>query len=192
MNKFRILLGIIFLLLISIGGFYLGEQFKSRSRKEVCTQEAKLCPDGSSVSRTGPNCEFAPCQSEINDLIPNKIDLSLEEWLKTAKDNDSMKISLWIKENESISRPTKPLPDQITDTQQIDNFLKKSDQENAERVQKTTAPVVEKLTKLGFRFEANRGAPIIDMTTTKKFILELATWEEISNIYRADEVYLPN
>jgi hypothetical protein len=27
----------------------------------VCTQEAKLCPDGSYVSRQGPNCEFAPC-----------------------------------------------------------------------------------------------------------------------------------
>lgn len=26
-----------------------------------CTMEAKLCPDGSYVSRTGPNCEFAPC-----------------------------------------------------------------------------------------------------------------------------------
>lgn len=28
---------------------------------KVCTFEAKLCPDGSSVGRTGPNCEFAPC-----------------------------------------------------------------------------------------------------------------------------------
>ncbi len=27
----------------------------------ACTQEAKLCPDGSTVGRTGPNCEFAPC-----------------------------------------------------------------------------------------------------------------------------------
>ena len=27
----------------------------------ACTQEAKLCPDGSYVGRTGPNCEFAPC-----------------------------------------------------------------------------------------------------------------------------------
>lgn len=26
-----------------------------------CTQEAKQCPDGSYVGRTGPNCEFAPC-----------------------------------------------------------------------------------------------------------------------------------
>lgn len=26
-----------------------------------CTQEAMLCPDGSYVGRTGPNCDFAPC-----------------------------------------------------------------------------------------------------------------------------------
>src|SRR3989344_7562332 len=27
----------------------------------ACTQEAKICPDGSVVGRVGPNCEFAPC-----------------------------------------------------------------------------------------------------------------------------------
>lgn len=26
-----------------------------------CTEEAKICPDGSSVGRVGPSCEFAPC-----------------------------------------------------------------------------------------------------------------------------------
>lgn len=31
----------------------------------ICTQEAMICPDGSSVGRTGPNCEFAPCSGEI-------------------------------------------------------------------------------------------------------------------------------
>jgi endonuclease YncB( thermonuclease family) len=30
----------------------------------VCTMDAKQCPDGSFVSRTGPNCEFAPCPGE--------------------------------------------------------------------------------------------------------------------------------
>lgn len=29
----------------------------------ACTLEAKICPDGSSVGRTGPNCEFAQCPS---------------------------------------------------------------------------------------------------------------------------------
>ncbi len=27
----------------------------------ACTEEAKICPDGSAVGRQGPNCEFAPC-----------------------------------------------------------------------------------------------------------------------------------
>ncbi|MDO8603945.1 MAG: hypothetical protein Q7K40_00830 [bacterium] len=27
----------------------------------ACTREAQLCPDGSAVGRTGPNCEFAEC-----------------------------------------------------------------------------------------------------------------------------------
>lgn len=29
--------------------------------QRACTMEAKICPNGSSVGRTGPNCEFAPC-----------------------------------------------------------------------------------------------------------------------------------
>ena len=30
----------------------------------ACTQDAKLCSDGSYVGRTGPNCEFAACPNE--------------------------------------------------------------------------------------------------------------------------------
>ncbi|MFH1036476.1 MAG: hypothetical protein V1756_00195 [Patescibacteria group bacterium] len=33
------------------------------TKPAACTQEAKLCPDGSYVSRIGSNCEFAACQS---------------------------------------------------------------------------------------------------------------------------------
>jgi plastocyanin len=31
------------------------------SAVKACTQEAKLCSDGSYVGRTGPNCEFSAC-----------------------------------------------------------------------------------------------------------------------------------
>ncbi len=31
----------------------------------ACTQEAKICPDGSAVGRTGPNCEFAECPAPV-------------------------------------------------------------------------------------------------------------------------------
>jgi hypothetical protein len=32
--------------------------------KGACTEEAKVCADGSSVSRSGPDCEFAACPGE--------------------------------------------------------------------------------------------------------------------------------
>lgn len=35
--------------------------FFANKQGKACTKEAKICPDGSSVGRTGPNCEFAPC-----------------------------------------------------------------------------------------------------------------------------------
>jgi len=42
------------------GGTYF--LLKKNSQKPIsCTTEAKLCSDGSYVSRTGPKCEFAPC-----------------------------------------------------------------------------------------------------------------------------------
>ena len=33
----------------------------------ACTQEAKICPDGSAVGRIGPNCEFAPCPQIVGN-----------------------------------------------------------------------------------------------------------------------------
>jgi hypothetical protein len=33
----------------------------SKGDQTVCTLEAKLCPDGSYVGRSGPKCEFVPC-----------------------------------------------------------------------------------------------------------------------------------
>jgi hypothetical protein len=33
----------------------------SKETEKACTMEAKQCPDGSSVGRVPPNCDFAPC-----------------------------------------------------------------------------------------------------------------------------------
>lgn len=37
----------------------------------TCTSEALLCPDGSSVSRTGPDCSFAACSSDCISRVRN-------------------------------------------------------------------------------------------------------------------------
>ncbi len=39
---------------------------------QFCTQEAKICPDGTSVGRTGPDCEFAPCPTK--DVILSELE----------------------------------------------------------------------------------------------------------------------
>lgn len=35
----------------------------------ACTMDAKMCPDGSFVGRTGPNCEFAACSNEAEVTV---------------------------------------------------------------------------------------------------------------------------
>ncbi|MFA6918773.1 MAG: DUF333 domain-containing protein [Patescibacteria group bacterium] len=37
----------------------------------ACTMEAKICPDGSSVGRTGANCEFAECPATSTTQMAN-------------------------------------------------------------------------------------------------------------------------
>jgi hypothetical protein len=39
--------------------------------KSECTAEAKICPDGTAVSRSGPNCEFAPCPEVEAKICPD-------------------------------------------------------------------------------------------------------------------------
>lgn len=37
---------------------------------QACTMEAFVCPDGTSVGRTGPNCSFAPCPTPTSTQHP--------------------------------------------------------------------------------------------------------------------------
>ena len=56
------ILGIIIAFIIVLGGGYFYFQKEKGEPEQVfCTQDAKLCPDGSYVGRTGPKCEFAKC-----------------------------------------------------------------------------------------------------------------------------------
>lgn len=61
----RILILIFIAVVFALGGLlyiYNPEPVEYKNPKEetgvVCAMDAKLCPDGSYVGRTGPNCEF--------------------------------------------------------------------------------------------------------------------------------------
>lgn len=65
----QLLAGIVIILVIGIAGFLYrntlehssGPIVATSTTSTACTMEAKVCPDGSSVGRTGPNCEFTAC-----------------------------------------------------------------------------------------------------------------------------------
>lgn len=58
MNKIVVM---VLILLALGGGIYFYQKRIEPSQPIACTEEAKICPDGTAVGRTGPNCEFAAC-----------------------------------------------------------------------------------------------------------------------------------
>jgi len=85
---FFLISGVLLMGVVGVSGYYLGAQRSnnpasskiviaspsptSQAEKD-CTMEAKICPDGSWVGRSAPNCEFAEC--------PVKNAAATENWL---------------------------------------------------------------------------------------------------------------
>lgn len=80
---------LIVILLIGIGGIYAVKRF---NQSKACTQEAQVCPDGSSVGRTGPNCEFAPCPTRVSS--PTQTLDETANWKTYNGENFSLKYPL--------------------------------------------------------------------------------------------------
>ena len=74
----KILIGVIAIIVIFLGGWFGIQEFQQEEHDDpnvtACTLEAKICPDGSAVGRTGPNCEFAACPSTKEDDVTETAD----------------------------------------------------------------------------------------------------------------------
>ena len=67
--KNRTLVLIASLLMIACLGYYFADvprnnDIRNAPSPVACTLEAKICPDGTSVGRVGPQCDFAPCPTD--------------------------------------------------------------------------------------------------------------------------------
>ncbi len=78
MKNILIILGLVAVVVLASGGITkIEDRFKSNGNKGpgggpiACIQDAKLCDDGSYVSRTGPNCEFALCPESPAPIATN-------------------------------------------------------------------------------------------------------------------------
>lgn len=57
----KLFFGIVLIVVIGIGGLVYRNAVEHPNRPITCPLDAKLCPDGSSVARTGNACTFAQC-----------------------------------------------------------------------------------------------------------------------------------
>lgn len=77
-------LGLVMIGIALIAGslLYLNRQGPIVESTGGCTMEAKVCPDGSAVGRSGPNCEFAPCSDlpVIEALEQQTLEKRLQEF----------------------------------------------------------------------------------------------------------------
>lgn len=71
--KLGIIWVIILIAIATAGGFFVADVAKD-STPAACTLEAKICPDGSAVGRSGPNCEFAACPDVSTELPADSTD----------------------------------------------------------------------------------------------------------------------
>lgn len=61
MSKKVLLFIVVVWVCILVVFFWLDAVTRKNNSPVTCTMDAKICPDGSAVGRTGPNCEFSPC-----------------------------------------------------------------------------------------------------------------------------------
>jgi len=69
----ELIAGIVLIIVVGLGGFLyrniLERNAVPQPEATVCTMDARVCPDGQTVGRVGPSCEFAPCPPP-NEEIP--------------------------------------------------------------------------------------------------------------------------
>lgn len=105
--KTNTILKIIVVILVAIFAVYLVyanwftdsnspvNNYNTSTESVVCTMEAKLCADGSYVSRTGPKCEFIPCPIvSANPSGPVEL-VSSSVSFKYPEDLSKYYISIW-------------------------------------------------------------------------------------------------
>jgi hypothetical protein len=99
-----LLLGILLIVVIGIAGFLyrnaMSRPTAATPAGTACTLEAKICPDGTSVGRTGPNCAFAPCPAGNVEMAAQGVAFALPQGYaeeEGAADGDAALLAAYAK-----------------------------------------------------------------------------------------------
>jgi hypothetical protein len=103
-----LLAGIVLIVVLGLGGFLYRNALEHPASltQTACTLEAKICPDGTTVGRTGPSCAFAPCLPPNISFDSVGIAFALPSGYvadKQAADSDPAILGAYIKSSTSTN-----------------------------------------------------------------------------------------
>lgn len=112
-----IIIVLLIMVIVGVAAYFLGVQQTMNGRsilpietipnnQTICTLEAKICPDGSSVGRVGPNCEFAECPTENDKDNSTQSATQSSNQLPNECSNPAMGVSLLTPEDWSCTSET--------------------------------------------------------------------------------------
>jgi hypothetical protein len=90
-----LLTGIVLIVLIGIGGFLYRNALENSSQPVACPLDAEVCPDGTSVSRTGISCTFPACPPPNVVLSSINIALAVPSGFAAAALPDSASVAAY-------------------------------------------------------------------------------------------------
>lgn len=118
-------LGILLLILVGFGSF-LYQNAKNNTSGEgreepiACTAEARICPNGSAVGRTGPACEFEACPS---DAVQYEEPTGFIDSLPILSSIVEGRIGFYTKEPSTISNNITVFAHQTSEEESFENLL---------------------------------------------------------------------
>jgi hypothetical protein len=88
-------LGILFIIILGFGGLVYRNSVEHPTQPITCPLDAMICPDGTSISRTGSSCTFSSCQPPNVSLSSINISFALPDGFAAIALPDSASIAAY-------------------------------------------------------------------------------------------------
>jgi hypothetical protein len=92
----NLLLGILVIVLVGIGGLVYRNAAEHPNQQIACPLDAKLCPDGTAVGRTGNACTFSACPPPNVALDAVHIAFAIPDGFAAASSSDPATVALYL------------------------------------------------------------------------------------------------
>ena len=92
-----LLYGILLIVLVGVGGLVYRNAVERSNEPVACPMDAKLCPDGTAVGRTGLSCTFPACPPPNTTLAEVGISFAVPEGFVATSTPDAASVAAYVR-----------------------------------------------------------------------------------------------